>query len=106
MKKTSEIVSKFKSALFVASLALGILIIGETSALASWDLASTDTKLRQAIGTILFLIAALLAIKAFAKGRKGVAVAEILVGAFLGIFVASADPLKSLQEFFSSLLGF
>ncbi len=97
---------KVQGLTFYLLLMIGFIVVGATSASAAWDVSSADGKIRTALGTILFIIAGVLAIKAYAKGRKGTAIAEILVGAFLGIFIASADPMKGLQEFFKGVFGF
>lgn len=92
---------------FYTVLIIGFIVVGTTSAYAagSWSVESADGGIRKALGTVLFIIAAVLAIKSFAKGRKGAAVAEILIGAFLGIFVASSDPMESISNFFKGVIG-
>lgn len=97
---------KLKGISFYSLLMVSFIVVGATDASAAWDLNTADSKVRTALGTILFIIAAVMAIKAYAKGRKGTAIAEILVGSFLGIFVASADSMKGISEFFKGMFGF
>lgn len=104
--KTMVFKEKIQGILFFGCLLLGSVLVGASGVEASWDINSTDNRIRQVAGTILFLVAAFLAIRAYAKGRKGVAIGELLVGAFLGIFIASPNPLQTIQGFFSGIFGF
>lgn len=101
-----KVAEKLKNYLFVLSYVIGVISVGASHTYAEWDLNTADSNIRDKLAIILFLIAAGLAIKDFAKGRKGAAVGEFIVGAFLGIFVASSNPLESMGAFFKSLLGF
>lgn len=97
---------RFKHPKFMVGLTILLTVAIQSSAFAAWDISSADNKVRQFLGTVLFVLSALLAIKAYAKGRKGVAISEILVGAFIGIFVATSDPSKSLMDYIKGVLGF
>lgn len=103
--KFNAMTNFFKGFSFYTLLMMGFIVVGATDVFAAWDVDSADSGIRKALGTILFIIAAVLAIRSFAKGRKGSAVAEILIGAFLGIFVASSDPMKSISDFFKGVIG-
>lgn len=95
----------FRTGILLALAACFTLVFQTDVFAAGWSIESADTGIRSKLVTIVFLLTAFMAIRAYAKGKKGAMVVELLAGAFLIIFIASSDPSKSVMEVIKQAIG-
>ncbi|MED0709471.1 TcpD family membrane protein [Aneurinibacillus aneurinilyticus] len=82
-----------------------ILALPAVGFAADWSPDTAKSKIMEFVGILVVVVAVFLATKEYGKGRKGRAIAEVIAGALIYIFVTSDSPFKSMSGFIKGLLG-
>lgn len=78
----------------------------ELITLGAWDPTVAEGRIRSFIALVLFVVIAVNVLKEYSKGRKGMAVAEAIVGGVISIFIKWPDVITGFGEWVKSTLGF
>ncbi len=84
-------------------LDLGLQII---VAAGSWSIDDLETNVRRILAMGIFLLIAFQGVKAYAKGQKGKAIIEIMLGIVIAIFVVDKTAAEAFLNTVKGLLGF
>lgn len=98
MKKVKEEIQSFLTE--AKNNAHKMAILGST-----WSPATTETKVRDFLGMVIFLVVAVRVIKQYNDGKKGSAFLEGVVGGIVAMFVKYPEVLTGFMNWGKSMFG-
>ncbi|HJV47203.1 MAG TPA: hypothetical protein VJ824_15915 [Bacillota bacterium] len=74
--------------------------------LAAWSAQTFESKVREFMSIIIFVLIAWNAIRTYGQGQKGKALMEVIFGLVISLFVTGKENASSLADGIKSILGF